>query len=918
MDCRWREELLEPWLAALQSPEVVSHFQAVEGCGPDAAAQHFDQGIALAVDMVHRQCGRVIVRSKGASPQRPANGWYDRTCAEARHTLRAAEREHGKASEAAKRARKAYRVVVGVAKAQFEQAEQDTMLEQMYSNPKAFWKTFKGRGTVQVPGSVAECTAKFRSLFGGGATMDFQGGSLGTHCAHHAELFPEPSSEDTTRAEHLNREFDVDEVQLALGLLADHKSARGLPAEFLSKAWLPVRGEDGRVERQYVLGPWLVQLLNAVLCSGSYPQGWQTSCLVPVPKPRADPLVLDGYRGIAVGEVLAKIYALCLHNRLDPWAEDRAGTRAAGQAGFRRERSTSDNTFVLRHLIDASACKRAPLYVAFVDFSKAYDRVDRAMLWRVLAGMGVHGRALAALQAMYASVTLQVRVAGQLGEPFGSEVGVKQGCPLSPLLFGIFIDRLEPFLAAKCGAEGALLAGALVRVLLYADDVALVATSAAGLQRLLDALDLFCSANGMLVNQSKSQVVVFNSRFGSRARPAFACGSLVLEHVRKYQYLGLWFEDDSSPPDKKPLRGSMTFALGKATAAMRALLARAAKIKLHNTNALGHLFDTLVRSVASAGCEAWGVDHVSKVCKARVGPDLGKGQAETMQYSFWQQVWGLPKSTACWPLLREAGERQPLNVFWLRMAAKLWNRALLRPPGDLLAVALRENVGLLDCAPRAEASLLWASHFTACLRSLDVAWQSDSGRLVAVNAKALARRAMDRWQAKYPCPHESAAWLQAPLAVRAAPQDFSSGFVHLKHRLWFQAGEGFVRKQSAMFHLDRPKDIRAVMRFKLGSAKLAVNEGRFGSRRNRNERICPCCQGGVEDELHLWECPIYAGVRTRHPNLCTEPAESWTDAGFCARVNGQTKQHWVDLARFLRECESVRSNHITSLCPPEA
>jgi len=280
-----------------------------------------------------------------------------------------------------------------------------------------------------------------------------------------------------------------------------------------------------------------VQLFNSVFCSGTYPEAWQTSCLVPVPKPRADTSNLDGFRGIAVGEVLAKLYALCLHNRMDPWAEDRPGTRANGQAGFRRDRSTSDNTFVLRHLIDAHACSKTPLYVAFIDFSKAYDRVDRAVLWRVLAGMGLHGRALAAVQAMYANVTLQVRIDGQLGEPFGSAVGVKQGCPLSPLLFGLFIDRLEAFLAARCGSEGALLAGALLRVLLYADDVALVATSAVGLQRLLDTLDAFCRANGMLVNRSKSQVVVFNSRFGGAAETVFQCGQMTLDRVPKYQYL---------------------------------------------------------------------------------------------------------------------------------------------------------------------------------------------------------------------------------------------------------------------------------------------------------------------------------------------------------------------------------------------
>lgn len=69
---------------------------------------------------------------------------------------------------------------------------------------------------------------------------------------------------------------------------------------------------------------------------GAYPSAWRTSALPPVPKHRADTSSLDGFRGIAVGEVLAKVHALILNGRLDAWAEARPGTRAWGQAEFRQ------------------------------------------------------------------------------------------------------------------------------------------------------------------------------------------------------------------------------------------------------------------------------------------------------------------------------------------------------------------------------------------------------------------------------------------------------------------------------------------------------------------------------------------------------------------------------------------------------
>ena len=97
---------------------------------------------------------------------------------------------------------------------------------------------------------------------------------------------------------------------------------------------------------------------------------WGVSALVPVPKPKGRPDVKDDHRGIAVGSVLAKLYAITIMTRLDAWAES-VGARAQGQAGFRATRGTPDNSFVLRHIIDTATTKNKPVYCAFIDFSKA-------------------------------------------------------------------------------------------------------------------------------------------------------------------------------------------------------------------------------------------------------------------------------------------------------------------------------------------------------------------------------------------------------------------------------------------------------------------------------------------------------------------------------------------------------------------
>jgi Reverse transcriptase (RNA-dependent DNA polymerase) len=66
--------------------------------------------------------------------------------------------------------------------------------------------------------------------------------------------------------------------------------------------------------------------------------------------------------------------------------------RARGQAGFRRDHRTTDQTFVVRTLIEKAKADRQPLYSCFVDFKKAYDTVPRDLLWEKLQRIGVHGK----------------------------------------------------------------------------------------------------------------------------------------------------------------------------------------------------------------------------------------------------------------------------------------------------------------------------------------------------------------------------------------------------------------------------------------------------------------------------------------------------------------------------------------------
>ncbi len=88
----------------------------------------------------------------------------------------------------------------------------------------------------------------------------------------------------------------------------------------------------------------------------------------------------DNYRGIIVGPVLAKVFAMILESRISQWAKTN-DLGAKGHASFRKDFRTTYNLFILRTLTKQAKFQKKKLYTYFVDFKKAFDIVPRDLLW---------------------------------------------------------------------------------------------------------------------------------------------------------------------------------------------------------------------------------------------------------------------------------------------------------------------------------------------------------------------------------------------------------------------------------------------------------------------------------------------------------------------------------------------------------
>ena len=163
------------------------------------------------------------------------------------------------------------------------------------------------------------------------------------------------------------------------------------------------------------------------------------------------------------------------------WREEFGGRRARG---FRRGKGCRDQLLTLMLLGQIKAMLKRGMFAGFIDFRKAYDRVDREKLWGCLERMGLGGRVSAFLKAVYTGTSSEVKVGEERSKPFRVACGLRQGCILSPLLFSLCINSLVNKL--KEADIGVMCRGQLISALLYADNAVIFVEDEELMRRGLD------------------------------------------------------------------------------------------------------------------------------------------------------------------------------------------------------------------------------------------------------------------------------------------------------------------------------------------------------------------------------------------------------------------------------------------------
>ena len=253
--------------------------------------------------------------------------------------------------------------------------------------------------------------------------------------------------------------------------------------------------------------PYLVKLYNKIFTNGHFPKTWCEGIIVPIfkgGKPEA-----KNYRGITLNNIISKIYSKLLATRLTKWAE-KHGKFIDNQYGFQKNKSTIDCIFILHALISKTLAIKKKLYVAFLDWEKMFDRIDRVYLWRKLLHINISTKFVTALKSMYTVVKSFIRFKSQQSNFIFSNIGVKQGDPTSSILCLFFLNDILDNINSNL--NGIITIDDLqIFLLLFADDAVLFARDPASLQSMLNDVESYCNDWGLRLNTNTTKIMIFEN-----------------------------------------------------------------------------------------------------------------------------------------------------------------------------------------------------------------------------------------------------------------------------------------------------------------------------------------------------------------------------------------------------------------------
>ncbi|MES9884249.1 MAG: reverse transcriptase family protein [Sedimenticola sp.] len=564
--------------------------------------------------------------------------------------------------------------------------------------------------------------------------------------------------------------------------------------------------------------PIYTNLFNLVLETGILPECWLEGISRPIYKGKGASEDPANYRPITLVSCFGKLFTSVLQIRLNNFLEYEEIMKE-NQAGFRKGYSTTDHVFVLHSLIEMLKQHKKKLFCCFVDFSKAFDSVWRVGLWQKLLQNNIHGKFFRVIHNMYQNIKSCVSINNEKSAFFVSNVGVRQGENLSPLLFALFLNDLEGYLEINncrgvelnCQTPDIRIFLKLL-VLLYADDTVIMADNEKDLQFNMDHFNDYCSNWKLNVNFSKTKVVIFGARKTGKFH--FKLGGNSIDITENFKYLGIYFSQTRSF-----LKARQHIAQ-QARKAMHLLYKRIRYFQLPIDLQL-QIFDHTILPIMLYGSEVWGFEN-SKLF-------------ENLHCSFLRTILKIRKSTPLYMLYAELG-RYPIEIHIKSRMINYWMS---------LKTGKQSKLSILtyDTIVNDTNTYKWLSCIRNILQNVgrNDLWLETNIQFPEATKKSITRTLKDQYLQQW----------------SASLQSSSKG----KTYNLFKTENKF---EPYLINLTTAKFL-PIVRFRTSNHKLPIETGRWNNIDVANRKCILCTANNIGDEFHyLLECDFFNIERKKY------------------------------------------------------